>query len=238
MYSMNELFNPLVENGTLERFELSNGLEFRLKLPIEIIFTKKVIDFLKLNYVNDGEKGGMFVLKYSRPNVYVVDLAIFVQNASLSKTSYVPVQKLWANTFVEIINSGNLPIAFHTHPTELGLSIYDNRTKNFFIRASAPDRKASKLTTNNLVMPECIFVANPKFQNGFGMSLYGGKVLPDGFSRLSPVQFAAIGATALNVLTAKSNIATALGLSVAAIEERRRPKYQHEENGDYRINAN
>lgn len=215
--------------------ETGNG--FVLKKPLTIIISKSVIDILNSIYIANGERGGLMWLESTGDNTAQIKRVSVLQNTSGDNTKFEPTEKEMQETINLITSSGCLPIVFHTHPTNLGIPLYDNKKENFYLRASQPDRVFAQnlLDGTTLYMPEMIFVKDERFENGYGLALYGGKILPNGFSRLSALQFcilAALGYIWVKKGVTGTTLAFAVGLLL--LEESKRPKY-NTENGNYII---
>ncbi len=212
---------------------------YQLTKPLTITVTKTVISKLSSIYVNNQERGGLLALNPVTKNIALINSMIVLENISGSNTGFVPNQTVFDKAVKEILSNGCLPMVFHTHPTVLGYNIYDNRKQNFYLRASAPDRKISKqeiVDGTDLFMPECIFVKDKRFKEGYALAMYGGGILPNGFSRLSALEFIAVGASLLSVYFKKFITPVLLGSTAVIIsEETNRPKYKLDSLGNYII---
>ena len=223
-----------INNSLLKR--QTNG--YTLRKNITITVSKNVIDKLKSIYINNGERGGLLWVRAMGANAEVFKISVF-DNISGSDSSFEPNQRLFDNEIRNIISLGYLPMVFHTHPTNLGLNLYDNRRENFYLKASKPDRNISTQVIDEqsrLYMPECIFVKDNRFKGGYALAIYGGKILPTGFSRLSPLEFVVVLASGFLLYKGKFNFYFALAaIGIIIHEESQRPKYNIAENGNYVI---
>lgn len=217
--------------------EISNG--YVLKTPLKITVTPAVIAELKSKYLPNGETGGLLWLRATSENTAEIDNITFLPNLSGLATAYSTSTVLFNNTVKTILASNYLPVVFHSHPTNLGLNLYDSRKENFYLRSSPADRRLSKDTIIDsvpLFMPEMIFVKDERYKNGFALAAYGGNVLPAGFSRLSPLQIAATGMAVYLYFTEK--LSETLLFAIAGViiyEETKRPIYENLKNGGFLI---
>lgn len=211
---------------------------FVLKKPLTITVAKSVIEVLNSIYIADGERGGLMWLESTGDNTAQIKRVSVLQNTSGDNTKFDPIEFEMQATIDLITASGCLPIVFHTHPTNLGIPLYDNKKENFYLRASQPDRLFAKtfIDGTSLYMPEMIFVKDERFSDGYGLALYGGKILPNGFSRLSTLQYiilAALGYIWVKKGVTGTTLAFAVGLFL--LEESKRPKYDVDTMGNYVI---
>lgn len=212
---------------------------YTLKKPLTITVRKNVIDILNNIYIPNGERGGVMWLEAIDERNAEIKKVTILQNLSGTASGFAPSEVAMQNAIDEIMQAGCLPLVFHTHPTNLGLNLYDNKQVNFYLRASRPDRIFAKnaiVDDISLYMPEMIFVQDNRYNEGYALAVYGGKILPNGFSRLSTLQIFSIVAWGYLWLTKGLN-ATAWAIAVALIlwEETKRPKYNSTENGDFII---
>lgn len=225
----------IIESPILSK--ISSG--YVLKKPLTISVTKQVIDTMKSKYIPNGETGGLMWLRATSQKTAVIENITFLPNVSGLATGYATNKALFNATINSILAANYLPVVFHTHPTNLGLNLYDSRKQNFYLRASAPDRRLSTDTINDTVplfMPEVIFVSDSRYDGGYSMAFYGGKILPTGFSRLSPLQFFAAGLGLYAFLN--DELDETLFLAVAGVmiyEETLRPKYEVLKDGSYLV---
>lgn len=217
--------------------KISSG--YVLKKPIIITVTKEVINQLKAKYLPNGETGGLFWLRATSKTTSVIDNITFLPNLSGLATGYSTSTALFNATVNTILASNYLPVVFHSHPTNLGLSLYDSRKQNFYLRASAADRRLSKDTITNsvpLYMPEIIFVKDERYADGYAMAAYGGNILPTGFSRLSPLQIAAAALGLYLFANDKIDDFSILAIGgVLLFEETKRPVYENLKDGSFLI---
>jgi hypothetical protein len=213
------------------------GGGYVLKTPLNITIASNVINTMKDRYIPNGETGGLMWLRAAGNSYGIIDRVTFLPNLSGLATGYSTSQALFNSTVNNILGQNYLPVVFHSHPVTLGLSLYDSRNPNFYLRSSAADRKLSRDTIIEgvpLYMPEVIFVKSQSYSNGYAMSAYGGQVLPVGFSRLSPLQIAAIG---LGVYLYSRGELNSIGLiavsSVILYGEYLRPNYEYTSDGGF-----
>ncbi len=207
--------------------------EYRLRRPLQITVTKKVINQLKSVYPETYETGGILEAEIAGNGTLVINNFYEVTNTAVKDYNYSPNPMLWDNFLNLILSKGNLPIALHTHPIRLGIEHYDERKSTFFLKSSKADRKiAREGITDSLVMPEAIFTRDSGLENGFGLVFYTGTIFPASITALSAVSYISAG---LSLLTFKKNkILSGLSAGVGLVDFFiRRPKYVLEKNGDY-----
>lgn len=217
--------------------KISSG--YVLNKPLTITVTKEVINQLKAKYLPNGETGGLFWLRATSKTTAVIDNITFLPNLSGLATGYSTSTALFNATVNTILAANYLPVVFHTHPVSLGLSLYDSRKQNFYLRASAADRRLSKDTITDsvpLYMPEIIFVKDERYEDGYAMAAYGGNILPNGFSRLSNTQIALLGLGFYLFYTNKINYTSLFVIGgFIFLEEIKRPVYGNLKDGSFLI---
>ena len=213
------------------------GNKYRLNRPVRITIKKSVIDTLKSIYVPSAERGGILVLETVGVSELVCNQFILVENKSVQDSSYNPDKIAFNNAIQSIIDSGNLPLAVHTHPTELGFHGYDNKRAKFYLGSSKPDRLIARNSNyDSLYMPEAIFVKDERFKTGFGLSLYEGTIFPNSITAISDLQLAlSVGTGYLMLKNKLTRKLLYLLTGVFLFEFVRRPKYLTLENGDLQI---
>lgn len=214
----------------------SDGREYSLKRPLKISFPVGIINKLKSIYRKDSERGGLFELYASEGRLTCVNFHE-IPNKSNNSSSYNPNTVAWDFTINEIIKRGNLPLAVHTHPTKLGIEAYDKKRVNFYLKSSRPDRLiADKNLTDNLVMPEAIFVLDERFGSGYGLALYEGGLFPYAISAISDTQLViALGTGILLAFNKLSRRVLYVLIAWFLFEFLRRPKYAYDLQGNLEI---
>lgn len=169
----------------------SSMTTYKLNRPVKIIIKKNVVDVIKSIYRTNYEKGGLLVARVSGTQL-VIDNIRVIPNRALNATSYNPNLAEFRTEFQSIVQGGFLPFAFHTHPTELGIARYDEKRPNFFIQSSKPDQaiasKGYSFQDAELLMPECIFVVDSRYENGINLNFYEGGILPPSVGQLGTTE--------------------------------------------------
>lgn len=229
-------FSNLITNNVLRFRPNSTGREYSLKRPLSIRFPVDIIDKLKAIYQPNIEKGGLFELQASESTLTCINFHQ-IPNKSSTASTYNPNQAAWNYKINEIIERGNLPLAVHTHPTKLGIEAYDKKRVNFYLKSSRPDRLiADKTITDNLQMPEAIFVNDTRFGSGYGLALYEGGLFPYAISAISDTQLVlAIGTGVLLAFNKLSRKLLYVVLAWFLFEFLRRPKYTYDSKGNLEI---
>lgn len=208
-----------VQSGILR--EQINGLgDYRFRRPLNILIPKYVLDSLASVYEENREHGG--ILEFKPSGVQAVTCVGFINIPNEAKTTYnfEPNANLFNAAVNEVLNSGNLPVVVHTHPTKLGIGNYDSKAVKFYLRSSKPDRAVSR---NGIVpflnLPEAIFVKDERLNGGFGLNFFTGGVFPASVNSLTSLQWVAVAV----VFLMPSVIFLAVVLFFA--EYARKPKY-------------
>ncbi|GAB3519480.1 hypothetical protein [Emticicia fontis] len=190
---------------------------------------------LKSIYNPSLERGGLFELTASDGKLTCIE---FHQvNGTNNSTSYNPNTVLWNEKVQQILGRGNLPLAVHTHPTKIGLHAYDSKQVRFYLKSSRPDRLiADKTISENLQMPEAIFVKDERFGTGYGLALYEGGLFPYAISAVSDTQLVIlIGTGLLMAFNKLSRKVLYLLIGWFLFEFLRRPKYEYDGGGNLEI---
>lgn len=229
-------FSNLLAMNVLRFRANSVGREYSLKRPLTIRFPVDIINKLKAIYQKDSERGGLFELQASESTLTCINFHQ-IPNKSGSASSYNPNTTLWNQRIGEIIGRGNLPLAVHTHPTRLGIEAYDKKRVNFYLKSSRPDRLiADKNLTDNLIMPEAIFVLDERFGSGYGLALYEGGLFPYAISAISDTQLLlALGTGILLAFNKLSRRVLYMLLAWFLFEFLRRPRYVYDLQGNLEI---
>jgi hypothetical protein len=232
-----QAFNTLIANKVLRFRPNSIGREYSLQRPLTIMFPVGIMNKLKSIYNASIERGGLFELSASNGKLTCIE---FHQvNGSNNSTSYNPNAALWNEKVQQILGRGNLPLAVHTHPTKIGLHAYDSKQVRFYLKSSRPDRLiADKTISENLQMPEAIFVKDERFGTGYGLALYEGGVFPYAISAISDTQLVIlIGTGLLMAFNKLSRKVLYLLIGWFLFEFLRRPKYEYDSGGNLEIRA-
>lgn len=228
-------FDNLLDKKVLRFRPNSVGREYSLQRPLTIVFPVAIMNQLKAIYNPSIERGGLFELSATESKLTCV--AFHQVMGSNNATSYNPNKAVWNETIRQIVNRGNLPLAVHTHPTKIGIHAYDSKQVRFYLKSSRPDRLiADKIITDNLTMPEAIFVKDERFGTGYGLALYEGGIFPYAISAVSDTQLVIlIGTGILMAINKLSRKALYLLMGWFLFEFLRRPKYDYDLQGNLEI---
>jgi hypothetical protein len=208
--------------------------EYRLQRPLTITITKKVIDYLKKIYIENGEKGGLFSAYPVGRGALVINDFFEVPNVAAKSYNYNPVVSLFNSVVNDIIQKGDLPFAIHTHPIKLGFEAYDSKRSKFYLKSSPQDRAIARAgLVPYFNFPEAIFVKDSRLKGGFGINFYTGTIFPASTTALTTLQWVSGGVALLSL--GYNKLISAIGAGVFGFDFFRRPKYTMLANGDLRI---
>lgn len=230
---MIKFIDTLLQRGYLEDNPKKGIL---LGRPAKIRMTKLAIDTIKATYRPNYEQGGLLLMQPSdKPGFWLIDQVLIVPNRATVSTAYTPDPAVFNAAINSALNSGLLPLTFHTHPTNIGHSIYDHKKQNFYVKSSKPDRAAAQAGTKVidnklLLLPEAIAVLDTRFDTGFKISFFEGGILPPSYAALTTTQIAASVVAAASLLFFGKPLLFGLG-AVFVAEEARRPIYTNLSDG-------
>lgn len=231
----------LVSKSILKSSTTKNQTQYTLNRPLRLSITKNVIDTVKKIYRTNYENGGLLVGRVVDDKILIDNIRV-IPNQSLTSSAYTPRISEWRLELQTIIQSNLLPFAFHTHPTELGITRYDEKRPNFYVRSSKPDQSVAKQGFDfqdiELLMPECIFVVDSRYEQGINLNFYEGGILPPSVGQLGTTEIltAVIGGSVLayKVLFNRNKYLFLLMAAIALIflfEAYRRPYYEYVNGG-------
>ena len=226
------IIEQLLQRGDL--VAKTNGVVF--KRPTKILVRASAIDQIKAVYRKDSETGGVMKLRPTDTvGSFVINEIEILQNKSANtNTKFDPDAASLGNAINRVLNLGNIPIIFHTHPTSTGHSQYDHKRQNFYVGSSAPDREAANggfvLKQQKILMPEVIFVGDSRFVTDYKISFYSGGILPGSYLALSRGEIIAVSAAVVAMLLYGRPLLIIVA-AIFAIEEFRRPKYDYYKDG-------
>ncbi len=229
-------FDQFLDMKILRTKILTGGTEYTLKRPLEISVPAQVISKVSAVYQPNFEQGGLLEFAASgESRIQAIDF-IPVPNRSTLNYAYSPYTSEFNAVINKIADRGNLPFAIHTHPVRIGQEHYDNANVKLYLTSSKADRKiASEGITDQLFLPECIFVQDERLPNGFELNFYKGEAFPASRGQFSTAQLvsggAMLGMRLLGFENKKLSILSGLWFGVEFL---RLPKYYYE-NGGLRI---
>ncbi|MFY7828236.1 MAG: hypothetical protein ACOVQ4_13995 [Flectobacillus sp.] len=184
-----DLIQSYQNQGFLQQRNESGKAIYTLEKPVKIILSNGVLEAVKKRYPKNSEIGGVIWVKPLSQKVLISEDITFFRNVQNDPSKYSPHPDDYRTTLAEIEKSGYLPILFHTHPTQLGLSSYDGKRVRFYLTSSLQDQDSSfypvSFSGKSLVMPQAIFVADERFTNGIGVALYNGYLFPLSLAKLT-----------------------------------------------------
>lgn len=243
---MEDLISNYEKSGFLMKRVEKGKTIYTLQKPVSIVLSTGVLGLIKSRYPQNSEIGGVIWLKPLNQNTLISENVTFFRNVQNDASKYSPHPDDYYQALLEIQKGGYLPILFHTHPTQLGISSYDGKRVRFYLTSSLQDQDASFYPVDfqgkSLVMPQAIFVGDKRFANGIGVSLYNGYLFPLSVAKLSTGEVWSIGiAIALLLLvgtkyTRATYIIIGSLIFVLGAYEYFRPKYR-EELGNIKIDV-
>lgn len=231
-----------MNNSIIDKLLKRGDVKYRstsvvLARPINIVVKSTVINEVKSVYEASREHGGLLMMKPAENRgSFVIDSLLIMPNVSNDPSvGFLPDANAMTAATLGILNSGALPIVFHTHPTKLGISGYDSKRASWYLNGSHADktiaRRVQTLEGYDIVLPEVIAVADNRFKDGVAISFYEGGILPHSFSSITTAEWIA-GGLALIAMYKYGRSLLLVVLLVVAYEEYRRPKYTTLSNGD------
>lgn len=223
----------LLSKKVLRTKILTGGTEYTLRRPTTIIVPQGIIGQLSSVYQPDYEEGGVLEFKATAESTLEAVDFIPVKNRSKLSYSYAPYKVEFDKVVNEVANRGNLPFAIHTHPTTIGQEHYDNSNVKLYLTSSKADRQiASQGITEQLFLPECIFVKDSRLENGFELNFFKGEAFPASRGQFSTTQLVTggtlLGMRMLGIQNDKVSILSGIWFSVEFL---RLPKYFYENGG-------
>lgn len=162
--------------------------------------------------------------------------------------SYAPDANAQRSAMQSAINSGALPIRLHSHPATTGESAYDVQGLNFFQKTSVADRHNSflPLSINGqfVVMPDALLSPNNRAGSDIRLKIYNGFIAPLSLRGLLNGERVYLYLVALAfagfIIAGRFSRNTWIWAGLLAIvvfgnEERKRPRYTMEPNGNLSI---
>ncbi len=243
---MDDLIREYEKLGFLiKRVEQGKAI-YTLQKPVSIVLSSGVLSLIKSRYPENSEIGGVIWVKPLNQNTLISENISFFRNVQNNPSKYSPHPDDYYQALLSIQKGGYLPILFHTHPTQLGVSSYDGKRVRFYLTSSLQDQDSSfypvEMSGKSLVMPQAIFVGDQRFSNGIGVSLYNGYLFPLSVAKLSTGEVWSIGIAVLLLLWVGVKYTRSVYFIVAALiftlgaYEYFRPKYR-EQNGNILIDV-
>ena len=245
---MNSFINSLLDSKVLEVVSLKGKNTYVLTTNKSITLRTDVIQKIKAQYTATGEIGGVLGVSVINENQLVAVDVYFFDNTLNDSSKYSPNYDQYHKAVNQIVQNRKLPFFFHTHPTKLGISSYDSQRAYFYLTSSFSDRDASFFPYNidglELVTPSLIFVSDARFQDGIGVSMYGGNIFPLSFARLRDSEILVLQGSIVIALLAliykKRNVLALMlifALAVLVYYIINKPSYTHLNNGDIIIHS-
>ena len=243
----------LQKAGLLRQITTENQPTLVLAAPLLISVSTSVLQSLTKAYPKSEETGGIF---FAYPDIKSRTLKVtkFLILPNLltypeRRKAYSTSKALQQAAILSCIQSGGLPILFHSHPvTDTGDATYDAQRLQFYDRTSTADRHNSYLPITiegqRVVMPSGLVVGTDKEATSIHLSLYSGFIAPMSLRALRDAEkyylFVAGGILAILFALGKAGRNAALySLLLAAFvflkEERKRPRYSNDSEGNLLI---
>lgn len=231
------------------RYKTVNGAEtlvFTRNKTVTI--TKDIQERIKARYPESREIGGVVSVKFTNEGYCHTTDVFFFSNTQTDPSKYSPNYQEYHRAIATILAREELPLFFHTHPTKLGISSYDGKRAVFYLTSSIQDEDASffPLSVGNteLILPSLIFVSDKRFNNGMGVSMYGGYIFPLSYAKLSQQEISSLwifGVMFLLFLFLKKlKVLKILGVCVGLVfiyYLYTKPEYKQQINGDIQISV-
>ena len=245
---MNTFIQSLI-NKKILNYRTVNGAEtlvFTREKSVTI--TKDIQERIKARYPESSEIGGCISVKFTSAGFCATTDVFFFDNTQTDPSKYSPNYQQYHKAIATILAREELPLFFHTHPLKLGISSYDGKRETFYLTSSIADRDASffplSIGQTELNFPSLIFVSDKRFNNGMGVSMYGGYIFPLSYARLSQEEISSLYILGilflLFLLIKKLKVVTGLGVAAAFViiyYLYTRPTYKQQNNGDIIISV-
>lgn len=201
-----EIISRLQEQSVLIEQTADNKSVYSLNRPAKLIFEASITEVIKSNYKADEEIGGILWVKAERQEhqtetILNVEKVSFIRNAiedkartdnRSKKDTYLLDRKEFLDAYSACVNTGLLPIKFHTHPTD-GASLMDewqHTIRNW--ETSKADINESQLFEMaeddcKLILPRVLIVGHGRITGEFFYGVYGGMVSPNEFKESKEV---------------------------------------------------
>jgi hypothetical protein len=245
---MTPYIQTLIKQGIL-RYKTVDAVETLILTKTKsVTLTKDIQERIKAKYPQGSEIGGVIAMRFFNENNCASTDVFFFDNTQTDPSKYSPNYQQYHKAVQTILARDELPMFFHTHPTKLGISSYDGRRAAFYLTSSIQDRDASffplSVGQQDIVLPSLIFVSDERFNNGIGVSMYGGYIFPLSYSRLSQQEISSLyvigGLFLLFLLIKQVKVLKGLGVLAGLVLVYwlyTRPKYQQQSNGDINISV-
>ena len=243
----------LQKAGLFRHITTENRATLVLAAPLLITVSPAVLQSLQKAYPKSEETGGV-LFAYPDAQARTLKITRWVQlpnqlNTTDRKKAYSTSKAALQAALNDCINSGGLPITFHSHPvTGTGDAAYDSQGLKFYDRTSTADRHNSYLPITiedqTVVMPSALLVASDKDGTSTHLSLYSGFIAPMSLRALRDAEkyylFVAGGILLILFALGKAGRNAALYcLLLAAFvfykEELKRPRYSNDADGNLLI---
>jgi hypothetical protein len=245
---MNSFIQSLIDKNILNYRTVNGADSLVFTKTKSVTITKDIQERIKARYPESKEIGGVVSVKFSSEGFCASTDVFFFSNTQTDPSKYSPNYQEYHKAIATILAREELPLFFHTHPTKLGISSYDGNRAAFYLTSSIQDRDASFFPLSvgqiDIILPSLIFVSDKRFNNGIGVSMYGGYIFPLSYSRLSQQEISSLyilGVLFL-VFTFIKKIKVIKGLGIAAAFVilyylYTKPTYKQQNNGDIIISV-
>ncbi|ADB36737.1 hypothetical protein [Spirosoma linguale] len=242
----------LEKSGMLRTITTENRPTLVLNAPVVFVVSPNVLQSLNKAYPKSEETGGLLFCFPDLANRKLtvskwVELPNLLQPAERKK-AYATSKTLLANAIKQCISEGALPLLFHSHPVTGTGTAYDLKRLNFYDRTSQADRHNSYIPIaiegRNVVMPSGLLVADDREGKKTDLTLYSGFIAPMSLRALRDAEkyylFVAGGILFILFALGKAGRNAALFCLLLAglvflLEERKRPKYSTDSQGNLLI---
>ncbi|MBN8823876.1 MULTISPECIES: hypothetical protein [unclassified Spirosoma] len=241
----------LEKAGIFRQITTENRPTLVLAAPLLITITPAVLKSLHKAYPKSSEIGGV-LFTYPDAQARTLRITKWVQLPNLlddPRKAYATSKAALSSALSDCINSGALPITFHTHPvTGTGDTAYDSQGIKFYDRTSSADRHNSYLPITiegrTVVMPSALLVGDDKDATSTHISLYSGFIAPMSLRALRDAEkyYLFVAGGILLILFALGKVGRhaalyclLLACVVFYIEERKRPRYSNDADGNLLI---
>jgi proteasome lid subunit RPN8/RPN11 len=245
---MNPFIQNLITKGILRTKTVKGAETLVFTRTKTVTITKDIQERIKARYPESREIGGVVSVKFTNEGYCNTTDVFFFDNTQTDPSKYSPNYQQYHKAIATIIAREELPLFFHTHPTKLGISSYDGRRASFYLTSSIADEDASffPLSVGNteLILPSLIFVSDKRFNNGLGVSMYGGYIFPLSYAKLSQQEITSLWILGVMFLLftflKKLNVLKGLGVLAGCVIVYylyTKPSYKQQINGDIQISV-
>lgn len=188
----------LIRSGLFDQITTEGRSTLILRKPVRIVVPKSILQQLANIYPKNKETGGFL---YAEANGNTGTLTVVqvapLPNQSTSDTTFQASGTDYQRGINTALQSGLLPMRFHTHPVQTVNNLYNSQSLNFFQKTSSTDKHSSYLPIylngQAIVLPDCLVSPNDREGKSIRFSIYNGFVAPTSFAALLPNEQLFIG---------------------------------------------